>query len=243
MPNLVALLLGTGVVLVAQRAPREGLSRWAPLFAALGIATTLFGDGVDGVARWVNVGGLQVHASAALAPWLLLGLAAESSTTRRLTLLAALVVQLVHVLQPDAGQATALAAGALAILAARTSIPRLEQLGASAALTGAAALAWLRPDPLEPVDHVERILFLAYDRSPVWVVAIVGAMLPLFGALAGPGARARAPATLAALGYLAACFGVSAWGQFPVPVFGAGFATTLGWFALVAVPRGPIGAK
>jgi cell division protein FtsW (lipid II flippase) len=235
LPNLAALGLGTLTVLVARRARVEVLERWAPTLAALAIAGTLLGREVDGVARWVSMGGLQVHASGALAPWLLMGLAARSSTARRLSLAATCAAQLVHVAQPDAGQATALAAGGLVLLTYSSSVPRLERLGAGLALAGATAIAWARPDPLAPVDHVERVLFLAFDRGPAWTVAVAAAMLPLFAGLAGRDARTREPISLAVLGYFAASFAVTFFGHFPVPVYGAGFALPLGWFALLAV--------
>jgi hypothetical protein len=246
LPNLVALLLGVGLILVARCARIEPLERWVPIPVALGIAATLLGDGVDSVARWIAIGPLLVNVSAALAPWLILGFGARSSVSRRLSIAATVVAQLVHVAQPDAGQASALAAGSLVLLVVRSSLSALERLGAGVAVTGAAVLAWSRPDPLAPVDHVERILFLAADRGPLGILASAAAMLPLFAALLGRGSHAREPVVIASLAYLTTSFLVTFFGHFPVPVFGAGFAATFGWYALLAVrvigacPRSPL---
>jgi hypothetical protein len=231
-PNLVAILLGAAMTFATRKGDR--LERWAPPVAAIGVAATLLGSRVDGVARWIGLGGLQVHASSLLAPWLLLGLSARSATTRRSSLAATVVTQLVHVAQPDAGQATALAAGVLALVVSGQRTSPSERLGAGA-LGALAAIAWARPDPLAPIDHVERVFFLAFERGGPWVVAVAVAALPLFAVLASGAARSREPLALAALAYFAVSVAVTFVGQFPVPVLGAGFASTLGWYALAAV--------
>lgn len=234
-PNLVAVLLGMGTVLAARRCRLEALEAWAPTLAAVGIATTLLHPGVDGVTRWLQLGGLQLHASAALAPWLLLGLGAPAASARKRALVAALAVQLVHWLQPDAAQASALAAGSIAILLVDDKTPRIARL-TCVLHAGAAALTWRRPDPLAPVEHVERVFYLAIEQGPGWLAACATTTgLLLFALVNRRLSWPLPPLACAALCYFTASVLATFFGHFPVPVLGAGFASVLGWYALLAV--------
>ncbi|MFP2904560.1 hypothetical protein ACLESD_05785 [Pyxidicoccus sp. 3LFB2] len=94
--------------------------------------------------------------------------------------------------------------------------------------------AWLRVDPLAPVDHVERIHMLAFSRGVPWVVAalVAGALLlapMVMAARSAQGASARLALSLAL--YFGATIAVTFLGNFPVPVMGAGAGPVLGWFA------------
>ncbi|MFT3916004.1 MAG: hypothetical protein QM704_18500 [Anaeromyxobacteraceae bacterium] len=220
LPGLLAVVPGAALAWAA--AWSRELPRWASSAALVLVAATLLAPGVEGVHRWLPLGPVRLNASAALAPWLLAAALAEPGLR---TLAALVLAQLVHLAQPDAAQATALAVGALPIvLSGRTA------LGAAAAtlLTGLAAGAWLRDDPLQPVAHVEGILDLAWQAGPAWLgaalLALALAFLPL----------ARRPA---ALGYLAAATLCTFGGAFPVPLLGAGAAHVLGWYGLLALAR------
>jgi hypothetical protein len=233
-PNLIAMLLGAGLVLAARRFRRETLEAWAPTLAALGISATLLQPGMEGVTRWLSLGGLQLNASAALAPCLLLGLGARAASARTRALAATLTVAVVHVLQPDAGQASALAAGGIALLLARAPTQRFARFSSAMALLCAAALSWLRADPLAPVAHVERVFYLAFEQGPLWVAACAVAVAFLLVGLARPRTWFAVPLAGAAVSYNVASLLVTFVGHFPVPVFGAGFASVLGWYALLA---------
>jgi hypothetical protein len=223
-PNVAAAVLGAALVFAVRR--RARWHEWLPVAAAVLVAATLVAPDLEGVHRWLPLGPLRLHASAAFAPWLLFGLASEEKRVRMAAL--AGVVQAVHLAQPDAAQATALAAGAAVLLLAwpwRVAVP---------VLTALAVASWLRPDPLEPLEHVEGILGLTMARGPAWIAAtaIAGALLFAPFALASRDAS-RVPAALAL--YLAAAFAVTGFGHFPVPVFGASAAPVLGWYGLVAI--------
>lgn len=235
-PNLVAVLLGVGTVLAARRCRREALEAWAPTLAAVGIAITLLQPGMDGVTRWLQLGGLQLHASAALAPWLLLGLRARAASARNRAIVASLVVQLVHWMQPDAAQASALAAGSIALLLVDANVPKFARVAGVLLHMGAAALTWLRPDPLAPVEHVERVFYLAIEQGPGWLAACATTTGLLLFALVKPRLTwPLPPLACAALCYFTASVLATFFGHFPVPVLGAGFASVLGWYALLAV--------
>ena len=233
-PNLAAIALGAACFLAARRVQNERLCAWVPALAALGILATLVAPGIEGVHRWVGVGAVWLNMSLALAPWILFGLSAARDDMRKAAALAALVAQIAHVVQPDAGQATALAAGALPLLIGRSCAKRTLGSVVALVLGVLAGAAWLREDPLPAVEHVERILSLAYQEGPPWVTAVVVTGAVLLLPLVAPMSSSSA-AVLAASSYFVASFVVTFVGNFPVPVFGAGAGPVLGWYALLAL--------
>lgn len=241
LPNLVALLVGGGATLCFLRVSsnvQQRLLRWLPVAAFLAIAATLSGAGLEGVHRWLSIGAFQLNASAACLPWILGGLASQSPRDRAFGLFLLFAVQLVHLAQPDAAQATALAVGMVPVL----TDERLAH-GRAALIVGAASLivvacTWMRADPLAAVDHVERILVLAFSLSMASAVAALAAMAALFApmvlALRTRIAMARRLGLAFAL-YLGTLVGMTFLGNFPVPMMGAGAGPVLGWCAIVAV--------
>jgi hypothetical protein len=148
----------------------------------------------------------------------------------------ACAVQLVHLAQPDAAQATALAAGALPLLAGGQVVKRRIGLPVAALLAGLAAAAWLRPDPLAPVDHVERVLVLTAQNGRGWSaaagVATLALLVPAMVALRQRDTMTSQLGAGLAL-YGCATIGATFFGCFPVPVFGAGAGPVLGWYAMM----------
>lgn len=236
-PNAAAALIGWGACWTLARTPSRtaAAARVAPWLALLLLAATLLGPGSQGVHRWVALGPLRLNASAALAPWLLLGLISRQDGVRAAAAAAVVATQLLHVAQPDAAQATALALGAAPLLASRRVVPPALGIPALLLAAGAAALAWARPDPLQPVAHVEGILLLARDQGPLALlgalVALGLALLPLAWAARGGAPGARRAAAGASL-YFLASIGATFAGHFPVPLLGAGAGPVLGWCAL-----------
>jgi len=218
LPNLAAAAAGAALAWAAGR--REALPGWVPWLATLGIAATLLAPGLDGVHRWLPLGPLRLAASAALAPWLLAAVAGAPGPG---ALAALAVAQAVHLAQPDAAQATALAVGALPLLLGRRTA---SGAAAAALLTGSAAVAWQPADSLQPVAHVEGILELAWRSGPPWFALAAGALALAFLPLR------RSPAAAA---YLAAAVACTFGGAFPVPLLGAGAGPVLGWYGLLLV--------
>lgn len=72
----------------------------------------------------------------------------------------------VHALQPDAGQATPIAAAIIAIYALKKKIPGAIRFHGIAIALLVAARAWTSLDPLEPVSQVEDILHVIADEAP-----------------------------------------------------------------------------
>jgi hypothetical protein len=232
LPNIASLVAGISLVTWVWRARIDAPGAKAVATTAFGILATLAFPGIDGVNRWVYLGPVRLNASAAFSPWLLLGLSARSPRVRALASAGIVIVQLGHVLQPDAGQATALAAGAVPLLLTRPDVASRWALGFT--LVTLAAAAWLRVDPLVPVGHVEGIVSLAWSMGAVHVgLVVVSVSFLLIPFVAIRGWAARDGGTWAALSYLVAAFVVTVPGHFPVPVVGAGAGPVLGWYGLL----------
>ncbi|MEJ7733889.1 MAG: FtsW/RodA/SpoVE family cell cycle protein [Polyangiaceae bacterium] len=218
--------------------------RMATVLAALAflaIASTLLAPGIDGVHRWHRVGPIQLHPSALLCPALLVLAAPGLRGSSLRTQLGLVLVQLVHLAQPDAGQATALAAGAVALLLAQEVRPAAIAL--ALVQVAVAALAWLRPDPPGPMPFVEDIVVLAFTLgAPVGMLAIAA----LAALVASPFLRRGQASTgdpmrhasRALAAYLGASTVVHLFGEFPVPALGFGASPVLGAFlGLTALQR------
>lgn len=231
--NLAAWAAGVLACLALGRARTSpARARWAGVVAVLAVgalAATLIDPGVQGVHRWVKLGPVRLHAAAVLLPLLLAALAALARARGWWAAAGiAAVVALALLLQPDAAQATAFAAGATVLLlpGAGKSPPRLAGL---LPLPLLAVLASLRRDPVAPVPHVEGILGLAAGLGAGWGVAAVAALalLPVPFLLAGRGAGSRAGLALGA--YVAVTLLAPLAGSFPVPVMGYGVSPVLGY--------------
>jgi hypothetical protein len=222
-PSLVAWAVGAAAFLVATRGEARPAA-WPAWAAVALLALTLVAPGDDGVHRWLAVGLMRLNVSAAVLPWIVVVLATAEGAARGRALVVACAAQAIHVAQPDAAQATALACAALPLVLAREA----RATAGVAALLALAAVAWTRRDPLPPVDHVERVLAIAWARGPRWTAACGAAALALFAPAAAAGNQLGAAAALYLLAALVATF----FGHFPVPVLGAGAGPILGWFAL-----------
>lgn len=240
-PNLIALVLGTLGFVLAGRATLESLARRMPPVAALAMLGTLLAPGLEGVHRWLPLGPLRLHVSSVVAPWVFFGLLSSSRETVRRSLVLLTTVQIVHFVQPDAGQATAFSAGALPLLL--SSVRKCRSAGVVAlGLVALAVATWFRSDPLPPVEHVERVLYLAAARGYLASGSVVVGATFLFVPFI---VRTKTSSDIAAalVLYLSMAFGVTFFGNFPVPVFGAGAGPMLGWFALLSVSRAQPGRK
>ena len=253
--HLAMGLLALAMYALTARGPRlsERALAMQVALAVGAILCTLVAPGIEGVHRWLTLGSVRVHPSALLSPPLLVLAAAYVHTRTRLVTAGAAAVQLLHIAQPDAGQATAwAAAGAVLYGSAKLDRPRIEGL---LVVTAGALLSWLNPDPLAGAPFVEDIVPRAFALAP-WLGTL--ALASLLAAIlapttmppprsakrgAAPGAKpATTPdstvthrAALALAVYLAATFAVTAVGQFPVPLLGFGMSTSVGPFLGLAV--------
>lgn len=231
--NLVAALVGVLVVVFAGRPqtstePTFHRVRWLAAGSVVVLGATLIAPGVEDVHRWLPLGPLQLHVGAVVLPLVLvflgdLGLSWSVGLS--------VPTLIVLALQPDAAQAVAFAAGwsTLTVLGRHRKVA-----GPIVVVTLLAVVSALRPDPLQPIPHVEGIVGLATEQGPVWgVVGLFSLCLLPLGFL--PGLNRRIGWALAV--YMG-CTLLAAWiGPFPVPILGYGMSPILGYYLAVAAVR------
>jgi cell division protein FtsW (lipid II flippase) len=200
------------------------------------ILLTFSSDGLDGVYRWVSIGGFGLHMSAIVAPIIIACVA--TAPGRHLAVATAVMTAMVLALQPDAAQASSFAAACAVILLELKFMWR-ERIGGLVALTACSIVSLVRADPLKPVRHVEGILGVVAERGPAW------AMLATFALLLLPipyflfWGRRRQSVALALGVYVTLITLAPTWGTFPVPVMGYGVSPILGYCIALALAANP----
>lgn len=238
--NVAATILGLLIWFFGRRVqpPR----RWATLAllttaSIIAIVLPFVSGGMLGVHRWISLAGFRLHAAAIAAPLLILCVAAAASRRIAIALAIAATAGIILALQPDAAQATSLAAAcAVVLMRESTKHPRQALLGV-ALLTAISTVSFIRIDPLPPVTHVEEIFNVVAAMGPAQATMATLALLllpiPFFVAWHR---RSTAPA----LGvYIAMTLLAPLWGTFPVPVMGSGASPILGYFIALAIAHSP----
>jgi hypothetical protein len=229
--NVTAAAAGISLVLAAFAWPKavSASSRFPQGLLVVGLAllgATLLAPGTEGVHRWLPLGQVRIHAGALLLPPLLVALWEVSWVTSAIVALAALLVLL---LQPDAAQAASFCAAWVGMAWVRRG-RKATPVMIAGFLVAAACL--LRPDPLEPVPHVEGIVGMAASQGSMLAAAglLSLAVLPLafVGFLDHPVGIVLA---LYTVGTLIA----PSLGNYPVPILGYGVSPILGYYGAIIV--------
>ncbi|MBL8771289.1 MAG: hypothetical protein JNK30_07885 [Phenylobacterium sp.] len=230
--NLAAWILGATAAAGVARLAGPRAERVFVAAALLAVALTFAAEGLQGVHRWLQVGPVRVNAAELLMPAAVVALAAMD-LRRPWPWVAAAAALLLLIAQPDASQATAVAV-ALVAAAAASPLRPVHRVAVAGLCAAAAAMAWIRPDPLAPVPEVEEIFRLAGEVSPM---AAAVAAVSLATASAAPlmlsrRSRAPAPPALALGGYFLVSAVSPLLGAFPTPLVGIGVSPVLGfWLA------------
>jgi cell division protein FtsW (lipid II flippase) len=232
--NLAALLLGA--MMWRGLGPRAGAwlarSGWPVVgLALLLLATALFGAAVEGAARWVRVGPINVQISLVVLPALIVLYARRRDAIGTIGVgMAALALAV----QPDRAMAGVLAAGMASVLLATR-----DRRSALALMMAAAAFAatLLRPDALPAVPFVDRILYTAFDVHAAAGLAVVAGCLTLVlpGFSRGVEAANQRAAILAFGACWAAVAIAAALGNYPTPLVGYGGSAVLGYLLSAAL--------
>jgi hypothetical protein len=233
--NPIAWLVGGALAVFLAR--RGWLIAWMAPAALIVIGLSFIGPEQEGVHRWLGLGPIHLNAAALVLP------AAIAAFSRERTLLATACFILIAGLlawQPDISQLAGFAIASF-VLAAH----RFGWRGAIISLVLAAAMIPVclsRPDPLDPVPHVEGIFFM--DQSPILSIAMAAsltatALSPLVLWPVG-GLRWKA---VALTGYFAATALACLFGAYPAPLAGYGLSFVVGWWlglASLSLPPKPV---
>jgi cell division protein FtsW (lipid II flippase) len=230
--GITLLSLATGWNLVRKGKGSRGPGIAAALVALTFLGMTFLDGGLHGVHRWVRLGPVLLHPGAIFAPVLVLALGAPSWAAKggeRVPRILACIVALALALQPDAAQAAAFSGAMITLWLGRRPF-KASTLAATGFLVAATLWAWLRPDGLQPVPHVEGIVGLAAQDGILWQAMAVGTLMLLPLPILFPPSDARYSRGAALAVYTALCTLAPLAGAFPVPILGFGFSPMLGYF-------------
>ncbi len=230
--NLAAWGVGAVVALAVSRFASPMFARGMIFAAPIGLLASLANPGQMGVHRWLDIGPVNANVAALLLPAFVVAMAVLVRDARW-TWLAYATSVVVLILQPDASQATALAA-AILIIVVHLPVARVVRIGVAVLASSGAAVAWLRPDPLTPVAEVEGIIGLAYTLSPpvavTAVVAVGGAALAPMMIAVRPEPSSVRTAALALSAYFVLSALAPLFGAFPVPLVGLSMSPIIGFW-------------
>lgn len=242
--NLAAWIVGAAAATGIAWAWRPAMAPVTLWLAPIGLAATFLAPGMEGVHRWTDLGPLYMNMAMLLLPAAVAALPA-TDRPRPLSWVAMVLSLALLAAQPDASQATTLAA-VVALVAVATVRGTGLRLGLIAAALVVAGVAWRRPDPLLPVPEVEGIVGLAFAVSPaagalaVLSLAAVAVAPVLWTRTGAPGLKlAGAAVGLCLLGWAA----TPMFGAFPVPLVGVGLSPILGAWLGAGVLAGRMRAE
>jgi hypothetical protein len=238
-PNIIGVALGAPLIFLAQK--NFGMVSKYIFFITVVILILLgmsfLSPGDQGVHRWISIGSLHFNVAMACTPFLLYSIHYYFDRNQAFAFTLMALISVIFILAPDAGEAISFAGGALTILILKKSLGKMVRVLGAGALSLAAVLAYLRPDPLLAVAQVERILHLIVETGFLGVLAVILSILCLFAPLLFAQLKLiknRERAIIFTV-YFILNFAVTEIGNFPVPVIGAGMGPVLGWYLLVAL--------
>lgn len=223
--SLVAGLLLIGFARIPER--KRSQDALAAALTALLVAPLIFGPSIDGIARWISVGGISLHVGMIAAP-LLVRLAASELRFGPWILLAGLLASYA---QPDLATCLALTLGAFAAAISHRSVAMLAVSGLGGVASYGASLA----AELPPQPFVEQVLPTAYDLSPVWAFVLGGSLLAAALVLLTQ-ARSHLRERLAVVATMCGFLAAALIGNYPYPLIGYGAASIMG-FSFALLPK------
>lgn len=235
--NTGALAIGLTLLALLGRfipAGRRWVSGAILTMAGVLLVTALLGDSVDGVTRWVSLGGLAIQPSLILLPFML---AAFARCRSMLTTAGMITTAIAMAIQPDRAMAGTLTVGLAVFAVMRHDKHVLAAFGAS--LIGFATTL-VRADTLPAARYVDHILSSSFDVHPsAGAAALGGSILLLVPGIIG---WRRDPAnrdTYAVFGavWLTALMAATL-GNYPTPIVGYGGSAIIGYaLSLLALPK------
>lgn len=226
--NSAALLVGLGLIaLVKFPQSRRASLIIAGMLLAILSAPMIFGPWIDGVSRWISLGGFTLHSGFLAAPLLIRIAASEERAGPWIVLLAILSAST----QPDFATCLALSLGALAAAICN----RQGTMLAVCALGFAASLGASFAVNLPPQPYVERVLPELWASSRFAAVALGLALCAGAAALVLPRQMPKA-ARWAVLATMTGFVVAATLGDYPYPLIGYGAASLLGFAMALMTP-------
>jgi cell division protein FtsW (lipid II flippase) len=211
------------------------------LGAAISLALTFCGPGLDGVHRWLVLGSVRIHPASVALPLFIIGQRTlQRGDNKRVSWLMGFTTSTILLLQPDAGEATGFALAAAPLFLSRPvdCASKWDWFGA-VLLFGLAGATWFRADPLGAVPHVEGIVGLAAQLARVMEVAAILSLMLMLLPFAMiwkrfPNSETSAAALALGLYFLEISLATFS-GRFPVPLLGYGVSPILGYYAALTL--------
>ncbi|WP_314067951.1 FtsW/RodA/SpoVE family cell cycle protein [uncultured Vagococcus sp.] len=185
----------------------------------------------SGVHRWLSIGPIMIYPASIFLPLVIIYLDKTLANYPESYTLGLLVILLLILLfQPDAGQLTAFSCAISLLIFKKVDKPVLRYTSLVILLIFV-GLTWLFIDNLAPVSYVENIFSLVKDMGPHWFVlgtiSLILLVLPFF-------TLATYNWTYFSLGlYFLAEIVVPFFGNFPMPIMGYGISPIIGY--LIAI--------
>ncbi len=213
---------------------RQWMGGMTIVMAVALLATAFMGIEVEGISRWVRLGGFAIQPSLILLPVMIVAFSQGRSV---LTTAGVVASASAMALQPDRAMAGMLVLG-LGTLA--TICRDRHYIVALTTSIAGFAVTLIRPDPLPAVPHVEQVLYSSFDVHVGAGLAVLGdSVLLLFPAIVGWRRDADNRATYAVFGtvWFAAIL-AAALGNYPTPIVGYGGSAIIGYtLSLLALPK------
>lgn len=235
--NVGALAIGLTMLALLGRTVPLG-RQWAGgvtiAMAGALLATAFAGTDVEGISRWVRLGGFAIQPSLILLPVMVVAF----SRNRSVSATAGIVIAAAAIaLQPDRAMAGMLVLGLGTLALICRDRPSIVALIASIA---GFAVTLARADPLSAAPHVEQILYSSFDVHAGAGVAVLGGLvLLLVPAIVGWWRDADNRVTYAAFGavWFAAILAATL-GNYPTPIVGYGGSAIIGYaLSLLPLPK------
>jgi cell division protein FtsW (lipid II flippase) len=239
-PNILGLVLGIAIVFFLTPKWGDHNIKSVYILSALSIAIFIAGflfPGPRDVHRWISVGNVSLNIAMYILPivlYCLHQLLHEKKQLHGIMLFASIITILSF--QPDAGQATAFGLAGVVIFF-RNKIHILYKFSALAIAIVTIFLAWNTVDLLDSVEYVDDIFYMIAALGPVGLAGITLVSILLFAPFIYMSfKRIETVRTLSVtfIVYLSASLIVTEFGHYPVPVFGAGASSVIGWFLMLS---------
>lgn len=235
--NVGALVIGlTMLALLGRTAPMGRQWAGGAIVAMTGalLATALAGVEVEGMSRWVRLGGFAIQPSLILLPLMIVAFSQARSILATAGIVAAAAAM---ALQPDRAMAGMLVLSLVTL----TIICRDRQsIVALVASIAGFVVTLARADTLSAIPYVDQVLYSAFDAHAGAGLAVLGgSALLLVPAIVGWQRDDGNRATYAAFGavWLAAIM-AAALGNYPTPILGYGGSAIIGYaLSLLALPK------